>query len=68
MERTMRDIVSDILTWPWFSEPHGYNFMGYKPTNKHLPPRKPVKAPQATMDEPAPDQPFLSWLDQVLSP
>ncbi len=25
----MRDIGSDILTWPWFSEPHGYNFNGY---------------------------------------
>jgi len=25
----MRDIVSDILTWPWFSEPHGYNFNGH---------------------------------------
>jgi len=29
MERTMRDIVTDILTWPWFSEPHGYNFNGH---------------------------------------
>ena len=29
MERTMRDIVSDILRWPWFSEPHGYNFNGH---------------------------------------
>ena len=25
----MRDIVGDILTWPWFSEPHGYNFNGH---------------------------------------
>ena len=25
----MRDIVTDILTWPWFSEPHGYNFNGH---------------------------------------
>ena len=25
----MRDIVSDILTWPWYSEPHGYNFNGH---------------------------------------
>ena len=25
----MRGIVSDILTWPWFSEPHGYNFNGH---------------------------------------
>ena len=25
----MRDIVSNILTWPWFSEPHGYNFNGH---------------------------------------
>ena len=29
MERTMRDIVTDILTWPWFSEPHGYDFNGH---------------------------------------
>ncbi len=29
MERSMRDIVSDILTWSWFSEPHGYNFNGH---------------------------------------
>jgi glyoxylase-like metal-dependent hydrolase (beta-lactamase superfamily II) len=29
MERNMREIVSDILTWPWFSEPHGYNFNGH---------------------------------------
>ncbi len=25
----MREIVRDIFTWPWFSEPHGYNFNGY---------------------------------------
>ncbi len=25
----MRDVVSDILTWPWFSEPHGYDFNGH---------------------------------------
>ncbi len=25
----MRDVVRDILTWPWFSEPHGYNFNGH---------------------------------------
>lgn len=25
----MREILSGILTWPWFSEPHGYNFNGY---------------------------------------
>ncbi len=29
MERSMRDVISDILTWPWFSEPHGYNFNGH---------------------------------------
>jgi len=29
MEPSMQDIVSDILTWPWFSEPHGYNFNGH---------------------------------------
>ncbi|MFQ5682547.1 MAG: hypothetical protein ACE5HC_04665 [Candidatus Binatia bacterium] len=25
----MKEIVKDIFTWPWFSEPHGYNFNGY---------------------------------------
>ena len=43
--------------------------MGYKPTNKYLPPRKPVDAPRAAMEEaaPAPDQPFLAWLDRAFS-
>lgn len=25
----MREIVSGVFTWPWFSTPHGYNFNGY---------------------------------------
>jgi glyoxylase-like metal-dependent hydrolase (beta-lactamase superfamily II) len=25
----MRELLSDIFTWPWFSEPHGYNFNGH---------------------------------------
>jgi glyoxylase-like metal-dependent hydrolase (beta-lactamase superfamily II) len=25
----MREILSGIFTWPWFSEPHGYNFNGH---------------------------------------
>ena len=25
----MREILTDIYTWPWFSAPHGYNFNGY---------------------------------------
>ena len=25
----MREIVSGIQTWPWFSEPHGYDFNGH---------------------------------------
>ena len=25
----MRTIADDILTWSWFSEPHGYNFNGF---------------------------------------
>jgi len=25
----MQEILSDIFTWPWFSEPHGYNFNGH---------------------------------------
>ena len=25
----MREILNDIVTWPWFSEAHGYNFNGH---------------------------------------
>jgi glyoxylase-like metal-dependent hydrolase (beta-lactamase superfamily II) len=25
----MREIVADVFTWQWFSEPHGYDFNGY---------------------------------------
>jgi glyoxylase-like metal-dependent hydrolase (beta-lactamase superfamily II) len=25
----MKEILKDIFTWPWFSEPNGYNFNGY---------------------------------------
>ena len=25
----MREILPDIFTWPWFSEPHNYNFNGH---------------------------------------
>jgi glyoxylase-like metal-dependent hydrolase (beta-lactamase superfamily II) len=25
----MRELLQDIFTWPWFSEPHGYNFNGH---------------------------------------
>src|SRR5919109_4872072 len=25
----MREMLGGIYTWPWFSEPHGYNFNGY---------------------------------------
>ena len=25
----MREILPDVLTWPWFSERHGYDFNGY---------------------------------------
>lgn len=25
----MRELLADIYTWPWFSEPHGYNFNGH---------------------------------------
>jgi glyoxylase-like metal-dependent hydrolase (beta-lactamase superfamily II) len=25
----MKEILTGIFTWPWFSEPHGYNFNGY---------------------------------------
>ena len=25
----MREILPDIYTWSWFSQPHGYDFNGY---------------------------------------
>lgn len=25
----MREVLPGIFTWPWFSEPHGYNFNGH---------------------------------------
>ena len=25
----MREILTGIFSWPWFSEPHGYNFNGH---------------------------------------
>jgi len=25
----MREIVDDVVTWSWLSEPHGYDFNGY---------------------------------------
>jgi glyoxylase-like metal-dependent hydrolase (beta-lactamase superfamily II) len=25
----MREIVTGVFTWPWFSAPHGYNFNGF---------------------------------------
>lgn len=25
----MQEIVPGVFTWPWFSQPHGYNFNGY---------------------------------------
>ena len=25
----MREVLSGVWTWPWFSEPHGYNFNGH---------------------------------------
>ena len=25
----MREILNGVWTWPWFSEPHGYNFNGH---------------------------------------
>ena len=25
----MREIMTGIFTWPWFSQPHGYNFNGH---------------------------------------
>jgi glyoxylase-like metal-dependent hydrolase (beta-lactamase superfamily II) len=30
----VRTIADDILTWSWFSEPHGYNFNGFLVINR----------------------------------
>lgn len=27
--RSMKELLPGIYTWPWFSEPHGYNFNGH---------------------------------------
>jgi len=48
----MREIVSDIFTWPWFSEPHGYNFNGYlvcHPAGNLC--IDPVEPPEETLEE-----------------
>lgn len=48
----MREILSGIYTWPWFSEPHGYNFNGYlilHPDGNLC--VDPVEPGQADMDE-----------------
>ena len=31
----MQEIVTDVFTWPWFSEPHGYNFNGFLVRDSH---------------------------------
>jgi hypothetical protein len=43
--------------------------MGYKPTNKYLPPRKKTKPGDAPALVPMLDQPagFLGWVDRLLS-
>jgi glyoxylase-like metal-dependent hydrolase (beta-lactamase superfamily II) len=28
-QQQMKELLSGIFTWPWFSAPHGYNFNGY---------------------------------------
>jgi len=48
----MQEIVSGIVTWPWFSEPHGYNFNGYfvrHPAGNLC--IDPVQPPAADLDE-----------------
>src|ERR1700733_11960693 len=31
----MQEIVTDVFTWPWFSQPHGYNFNGFLVQHPH---------------------------------
>jgi glyoxylase-like metal-dependent hydrolase (beta-lactamase superfamily II) len=48
----MQEIVADIFTWPWFSEPHGYNFNGHfvrHPAGNLC--IDPVQPPAADLDE-----------------
>ena len=42
----MREILNGIFTWPWFSEPHGYNFNGHL-----IPPTRAVIS-ASTLSEP----------------
>ncbi|MBI4524680.1 MAG: MBL fold metallo-hydrolase [Deltaproteobacteria bacterium] len=48
----MKEIIPDVFTWPWFSEPHGYNFNGYlirhSEGNVCL---DPVEPPEAVLEE-----------------
>lgn len=52
----MREILPGILTWPWFSERHGYDFNGYlirhPQANVAV---DPVEMPDAVLDELARD-------------
>lgn len=48
----MQEIVPDVFTWPWFSEPHGYNFNGHfvrHPAGNLC--IDPVQPPGADLDE-----------------
>lgn len=48
---TLRELVPDILTWPWFSERFGYDFNGY--LVRHATGNlcvDPVEAPDAVLD------------------
>lgn len=55
------------------AEREGYDLMpemGYKPTNKYLPPRPRVKSsalPDPAADTPPPEHPLLRWADRILS-
>jgi sulfite dehydrogenase (quinone) subunit SoeB len=40
--------------------------LGYRPTNRYLPPRKPAKAQPKAALEPAAGG-FLGWLDRILA-
>ncbi|MDE2359580.1 MAG: MBL fold metallo-hydrolase [Betaproteobacteria bacterium] len=48
----MQEIVPDVFTWSWFSEPHGYNFNGHfvrHPAGNLC--IDPVQPPAADLDE-----------------
>ena len=77
----MDEIVADVFTWAWFSEPHGYDFNGhlvrradgtsalirYDPTMRALP-KSPGWAPRKFCSPIATTQGLPIWCASALAP